>query len=289
VKFLAGNVLSFVYADYGVKKRVFLDNLNGTKTECGFRGYHSIWQQEVFRPDIVPPGWIPSLRPTREKDIQRLRQQGSCCEPFGHWSIWRRDEDKHDDYGPDLFSFLYFAGEMSAIYQGLYCRLRVAPLVLAIIQPGALGGEWEMVDADDSFFKEVVCSNPAGMPEYLLYGGLGERGSYAEPCWHEYRGKRVVQLPERYAGLWKRNSGGEHIGSASHLVNEQPQLPEKPASPPDPGPPAGTPAQPAPRKKLDDPLRPSRRPGFQPRPKGGPLLPLDVPSFLKRQAEEDKG
>ena len=107
----------------------------------------------------------------------------------------------------------------SAIYQGLYCRLRVAPLILAIIQPGALGGEWEMVDADDSFFKKVVRSNPAGMPEYLLYGGLGERGSYAEPCWHEYRGKRIVQLPERYAGLWKRNSGKHcgFVGVTRHL------------------------------------------------------------------------
>jgi len=94
---------------------------------------------------------------------------------------------------------------MSAIYQGLYCRLSISPRVLAIIQPGSIGGEWESVTTDDSFFKKVVCSNAAGLPDYLLHGGYGQ-GYYERACWQEYDGERIVQLPERYAGLWKLNS-----------------------------------------------------------------------------------
>ena len=125
---------------------------------------------------------------------------------FGHWAILKRDEDRDDSHGPRLVSILYFGGEMSAIYQGLYCRLKVAPKVLAIIQPGAIGGEWECVTRSDSFFHKVVASNPAGMPAYLLYGGMRgcDADPYSAPCWNEYAEPRLVQLPERYASLFTR-------------------------------------------------------------------------------------
>jgi hypothetical protein len=138
--------------------------------------------------------------------MKRLAEVESRCKPFGHWSVWKRDESSA---GTELFSFFYMSGEISAIYQGLYCRLCIAPKVIAIIQPGSMGGEWENTTSDDSFFKRVVRSNPAGMPEYLLHGGTGwGRGSpnndpYPDPCWREYSGTRLCQLSERYAGLWR--------------------------------------------------------------------------------------
>jgi len=202
VKFLSGNILSFVYADYGITKNVFLANLNGNGPECGFMGYKSILQREISRNDIVPGGWRPPIVPMEEPERSRLLQQEKECQPFGHWSVWQRNPESEQSIGPNVFSFVFLSGEMSAIYQGLYCRLSIAPKILAIIQPGAMGGEWECVSSDDSFFKRVVKSNKAGFPEYLIYGGLG-RGFYETPCWSEYWGHRLVQLPERYAGIWK--------------------------------------------------------------------------------------
>ena len=207
IKYLAGNVHSFVYADYMVPKNEYLRNINGTDADSGCSGYHTVLQREIFQDDIVPRGWTPLLVPRDQAAQERILWGQRGCEPFGHWSVWRRDEDKPASHGPDMFSLLYLGGEMSAVYQGLYCRLGISPAILAIISPGALGGEWEGVPSNDSFFKKSVQLNPAGMPGHLIYGGFG-RGFYEYPCWTEYHGERIVQLPERYAGLWKFAGNG---------------------------------------------------------------------------------
>ncbi len=168
-------------------------------------GYQSVLQQELSWRDLVPEGWTPEMAPA--SGLKRRDSGGKriCCSQFGHWSVWRRDPKFNNTTDPAGFSFLFFSEEMSVIYQGLYCRLSVAPNILAIIQPGAIGGEWENVTSSDSFFKKVVASSKAGLPEYLLYGGFG-RGFYDAACWDEYQGERLAQLPERYAGLWKLNT-----------------------------------------------------------------------------------
>ncbi len=204
VKFLAGNVYSFIYADYHINKEQFLADLNGSGPYCGFKGYLSILQRDIQISDIVPASWKPPLLPTDPLELEKLKQMEKYCQPFGHWSIWERSPENDEKIGPKRFSFLFFAGEMSAIYQGLYNRLEIAPKVIAIIQPGAIGGEWESVALDSSFFKKIVQLNPAGMPEYLLHGGYGY--SYNSPCWREFEGKRLIELPERHAGLWKLNN-----------------------------------------------------------------------------------
>jgi len=203
VKYLAGNVLSFVYTDIRITKEEYLDNLNGNGEDCGCMGYHWILQREIFREDIVPRGWWAPILPTEEDDIlKRLEREERNCRPFGHWSVWQRNADRSANYGPELFSILYFGGEMAAIYQGLYNRLNIRPMILAIIQPGGgIDGGW---DCDGSFFEKVVRANEAGMPRYLLCGGTtGDPGSYNSPYLREYRGERIIQLPERCAGLWR--------------------------------------------------------------------------------------
>ena len=141
--------------------------------------------------------------PTSPEDIRRLLAQEKRCQPFGHWSIWQKEDPRVD--GAAQFSFFYLGGEMNAIYQGLYNRLSIKPKVLAIIQPGAIGGEWEGVESNNSCFKKVVSANPAGLPEYLLHGhaGLWDSSRYSTPCWSEYKGEHLVQLDERYARLWR--------------------------------------------------------------------------------------
>ena len=108
VKYLSGNIYSFIYADYGIKKDDFLNNLNGKGPDCGFMNYHSVCQQEVFRHEIVPDNWHPSIVPTTQRDRERLLQCERRCTPFGHWSVWQRDESANSDVGSLRFSFLFW-------------------------------------------------------------------------------------------------------------------------------------------------------------------------------------
>lgn len=203
IKYLARNVHSFVYADYGVTEEEFLDNLNGSGRNAGFKHYRPIVQRKLSAHDVVPANWRPEMLPTDRQRLSWLLEQEKRCRPFGHWSVWERHPDCPEEHGSKRFSFLYLAGEMSACYQGLYCRNRIAPKVLAIIQPGAMGGEWEHTCSDTSFFKQVVRSNRGGLPQYLLHGGYGGPDFYEDACWAEYKGPVLARLPERSAGLWR--------------------------------------------------------------------------------------
>ena len=205
VKYLGGNIHSFIYADYGVSRSMFLKNLHGTGRDCGFKGYRLVRQMDLHRDQLVPRGWIPPLVPEPSFDTVRLNAVEASADPFCHWSVWRRKRNLSHSHGPEAFSFLFVCGEMSAVYQGLYTNNGMKPKVLAIIQPGCMGGEWENPESDDSFFRKVVRANPAGMPEYLLHGGFG-RGFYEKPCWKDYGGEMLIRLPERYAALWRLSS-----------------------------------------------------------------------------------
>jgi len=93
---------------------------------------------------------------------------------------------------------------MSALYHGLYIRFNIAPKVIALIQPGAFGGEWEHPMNPDSFFKRVVDANPAGLPEYLLRGSFSH-GRREESRWPEFQNE-VYRVHERSATLWERST-----------------------------------------------------------------------------------
>lgn len=192
VKFLSGNINSFVYCDYDISETNFLDNLLGDRPECGFKNYRPIRCMKVPHHDLL----------TNALPDQPEHYRGPSVERFIHWSVWERLSSAGPEAGAKRFSFLFFAGEMCEVYQSLYCKSMIAPRILALVQPGTMGGEWESVGQADSTFKKVVVSNTAGFPEYLLFGGFG-KGFYETPCWSEYDGERIVQLPERYAGLWR--------------------------------------------------------------------------------------
>ena len=90
--------------------------------------------------------------------------------PFGHWSIWRRHEKAEEGIGPPFFSLFFLGGEGMASYQGLYLRNKIAPRVLAIIQP--YGGARDLfLNADSPFYRTV--DEAQVKPEWLLAGGYG--------------------------------------------------------------------------------------------------------------------
>ncbi len=199
VKYLAGNVHSFVYADYGVTEAQFLENLNGECEECGFKHYRPVVQRALALTDVIPPHWHPALSIQHEKLDCWLHVMERHGRLFAHWSVWERCPDAPVQVGPQRFSFLYIGGEISACYQWLYVYHRIAPMILAIIQPNG----WDGFGHDGSFFRYVVRSNRAGMPGFLLHGGWSYAASYQTPCWSDYGGPLIARLPERHAGLWR--------------------------------------------------------------------------------------
>ncbi len=201
VKYLAGNVFSFVYVDYEITKDTFFNNLHGSGENDGFKNYHLIFEKDVNQIEIFQVVRRGSLF---SEETDRFRFFENENEPFYHWSVWQRNEECAETAGPEGFSMFYVFSEASTFYKELYNRLSIAPKILTIIQPGQ-NKEGLPPDNEDSEFKFTVLSNEVGLPEYLLYGGDGAPEYYLEPCWHEYSGERIVQLPERYAGLWKLN------------------------------------------------------------------------------------
>jgi len=204
VKHLGGNVLSFIYVDYGRSKEKLLQDLK----EPGFRGYKIIGRRDITKEELIPHGWRPSWPTLRDGDPPPLRQ--FIEKPYAYWVVLERCEDFPDAHGPDHFSLLYLYADGVAGFQALYISNQKAPKFVAIIQPGnSFGHNWTDYSNPGLIFARSVLENPAGTPQYLLYGGMGRRERFKEPCWPEY-GKFVtffsrVHEYHGYIGLWKRS------------------------------------------------------------------------------------
>lgn len=132
--------------------------------------------------------------------------------PFCSWSILERSNDFPPSHGPRRFSFLYLCADGVAAFQALYVANRALPAIVAIIQPGhGFGMNWTNFTDPEKIFAQSVLENPAGKPTILLYGGIGRRSFYEQPCWPEYT-KRVCFL---------RKAGGGSIGVWQHAQQQQ--------------------------------------------------------------------
>ena len=172
VTILNGFMHSFIFADYGVKRDDYLNEISSK----GFKGFRLALSRDVERWEIVPEDWRPRMPRFFDefRGMDRLTEAQRDCVPFGHWSIWKRSPDMDDHAGPSLFSLFFLAGEGMATFQGLYERTRLAPRALAIIQPGhAFGNNWtNFFNADGPFWTSIEASTL--IPEYLLIGTFGE-------------------------------------------------------------------------------------------------------------------
>lgn len=187
---LAGNIFSFVYADYHIKKESYLKRFKGSK-EIIFSDFRLVSHKEILWSDLVPNSWGPLVLPERGQYVLSFSVPFFC-----YWSIWQRNSVSKNS--SEFFSVLFIAEEICIVYEALYCRLSVAPKILYIFRPGCRGGEWERMWANQSFFKKVVKLNSSGMPEYLYNRYLDNINEFDEkPCWDEYRGGKLR------AGLWR--------------------------------------------------------------------------------------
>lgn len=184
VKYLAGNILSFIYVDYGYSHDEFISASNNP----GFRGYDLVASRSVTELELTPQGWH-SVLPTRSDDDPSLvLSRDWIKKPFCSWSVFQRCEAVPVSHGPSRFSLLYLCAEGVATFQTLYIANSAAPKAIAVIQPGhGFGGNWTDYTNPEHIFARSVLGNPHGQPEILLYGGHGRRNYYRSPCWPDYK------------------------------------------------------------------------------------------------------
>ncbi len=103
-------------------------------------------------------------------------------------SIMELKQDVPENHGPLRFSHFYLCADGTAAFQALYVANHACPKVIAIIQPGeAFGGNWTDFEDQEKILARSVMNNPAGQPDYLLYGGWGWPEHNDRPCWHLYQ------------------------------------------------------------------------------------------------------
>ena len=182
VKDLAGNIISFVYVDYGYTREAFMSALNNQ----GFLGYDLLAIRSVTEQELAPHGWHPD--PPTPDDGDPSHHRDWIKEPFCDWCVFQRQEGFTANHGPDRFSLLYLCADGVAAFQALYVMNSVAPKAVAVIQPGhGFGGNYTNFEDPGKIFARSVLQNPGGRPEILLYGGQGRREWYRKACWPDYQ------------------------------------------------------------------------------------------------------
>ncbi len=202
IKYLAGNIFSFVYVDQGRSHRDFSNSLNAP----GLRGYDLLASRAVAENELTPNGWRPDFSVDLDGDPwQYLDWIG---QPFCTWSIFRRQDHVPANHGPSRFSLLYLCADGVAAFQAMYLANAMAPKAIAVIQPGhAFGGNWTDYTRPENILARSVLGNEAGRPDVLLYGGIGDRDAYRAPCWPAFQTHVCFLAKGRNGsiGIWLRN------------------------------------------------------------------------------------
>jgi len=201
VKYLAGNIFSFIYVDYGYAE----DDVMQAFRSSGFRGYEVLCIRPVAKKELCPNGWQPAHLPPSDGDSKRHRDW--IKKPFCSWTIFQRHRGFTEEHGPARFSLLYLCADGVAAYQALYIANAVSPKVVAVIQPGhGFGGNWTDYTDVNQIFGRSVLQNALPQPEFLLYGGRGRSDWYEKPCWPQYQSSLCL-LPKLSGGtiaLWSK-------------------------------------------------------------------------------------
>lgn len=198
VQHLAGNIPSFVYVDYSKGKEALAEELE----HRGFEGYHRVGQRSISEQELTPNGWSPEL--PRPEDGNPQEHLNPLVKPYCEWLVFERDADRGEHHGPDRFSLVYLCADGVAAFQALYVSNQCRPVGVAIIQPGqSFGGNWTNFEDERSPLARAVLRNPAGLPEIMLFGGIGKPEDYSQPCWDAFS-DHVGFLEKTSIGVWRR-------------------------------------------------------------------------------------
>ena len=200
VQFLAGHFHSFIYADYGKTKTELAAALEGN----GFAGYRLLAKRDVSQEELCPnyseaQCWQDHPELAVQEDWFRAFIKPHFCQ----WLIFERDPTLGQQHGPSRFSLLYMCCDGLTTYQALYVSNHTCPAAIAIIQPGhGFGGNWTNFEDPEGPLALKARGNPAGQPEFLLFGGEGSKQFYDKPCWPDYR-ETLGFLGHSPVSLWR--------------------------------------------------------------------------------------
>ena len=192
IKYFAGNVHSFVYADYGVTKDRFESEMLR-----GLWGYHLKHNEEISEQQLTPNGWKVMVNLDQEEMNSFEFHRGFMEKPFAHWVVYERDTDLSESHGPTRISLLFICGDGALTYQALYLQNRIVPAIMAVIQPGhGFGGNYTNFYSNDKlFYKSVIYRNePDFYPEHFV----------TNITYHDWlRHKDLIKRMNRSLFLWE--------------------------------------------------------------------------------------
>ncbi len=200
IEYLSSRVHSFIHVDYGLTR----EELDGEFLEHGFKGYRILGRRAVTKEELAPNGWAPlPLMPT-DGNPARAVVRGT---PFCDWIVFERLPGFGEDHGPSRFSLIHLHADGAAAFSALYVSNGLAPSALAIIQPGTgFGGNWTDFTDPSTVLGRLVLGNPAGVPEWLLYGGMRGPDDYRETCWPSHAQFNGF-LGNTSISVWRRAQG----------------------------------------------------------------------------------
>ena len=116
VKYLAGNIHSFVYVDYSKSKAAFMEEINSDYRS--FKGYEIVGKREVRMEELIPKGWTIQVKPESHENFSEYKNWTE--KPYCVWTVFQRNSEYDSRHGPERFSLLYLCADGAAAYQALY-------------------------------------------------------------------------------------------------------------------------------------------------------------------------
>lgn len=188
MKFLGGNVFSFVYADLAQNSESLMEHLQCSQNM--FRGYELLASQVLVAEHFLQPDQLHN---------QNFNPELGGIET-ATWLIFRRLPEFGQGHGPERFSLLYVHGDGIVAYEALYVQNLIQPLVLALIQPGSENETQMAFGNDDCQLADIVRHH--GFPQYFLSGGYCRDMVGQDSAWPQsYPGPALVTLSIQHQGL----------------------------------------------------------------------------------------
>ncbi|MBI9031484.1 hypothetical protein JEZ13_05740 [bacterium] len=214
VRYLAGNVYSFIYVDYEyTRARIYKE------TQLGLRGYKLIYQEEISENRLTPSDLSRFVEPDFIDPSERVEKFNHITNylfrnrPFAIWNIFERKADFTEHHGPFRLSILFLKFEGAFAYQALYLYHKMTPFIMAVIQPGTgFGGNWTSFYAENSILYRSVhyYQDPAMLPTYFVCNSQQWKGYNTlvdkQNRFNFYYGDRVRMNYDGHLFFWKRDN-----------------------------------------------------------------------------------
>lgn len=213
VRYLAGNVYSFIYVDY-----MFTQEKIERETALGLRGYNLIHQEHISEEQLTPADLTRFIEPDfldpseRKEKLTGIIKKLQKNPPFAIWAIFERKDQFDKTHGPKRISILFLRSEGAFAYQELYLYQQISPLIVAVIQPGTgFGGNWTCFYDENSILYRSVhyYQDPVMLPTYFVCNSQQWKGYSTlidkQNRFNFYYDDRVRMNYDGHLFFWKRD------------------------------------------------------------------------------------